>query len=47
MYLGQHRITRSRQTIEVIVAAKPGHAGIDPRALLVDLRPRDNFTPLR
>ena len=47
MYLGQHRITRSRQTIEVIVAAKPGHAGIDPRALLVDVRPRDNFAEVK
>ncbi len=43
MYLQKHRVTRAQQTITVIVPAEPGHAGIDPRTLLVDVRPRDNI----
>lgn len=42
MILQRHRVTNARQTITVTVPAEPGHVGIDPRALLVDLRPRDN-----
>ena len=26
-----------------MVPGEPGHVGVDPRALLVDVRPRDNF----
>lgn len=44
MYLKQHRLTGTRQTITVTVAGEPGHVGVDPRGLLVDVRPRDNFT---
>ena len=43
MYLKKHRLTKSSQTITVVVSSEPGHAGVDPRALLVDLRTRDNF----
>ena len=43
VYLEKHRITQATQTIVVTVPREPGHAGVDPRALLVDVRPRDNF----
>ena len=43
MYLKQHRLTGTRQTITVTVPQAPGHAGVDPRSLLVDVHPRDNF----
>ena len=43
MYLRRHRLTATQQTITVTVPREPGHAGVDPRALLVDVRPRDNF----
>jgi len=43
MYLARHRITSARQTITVTTSREPGHVGVDPRALLVDVRPRDNF----
>jgi ABC-type transport system involved in multi-copper enzyme maturation permease subunit len=42
MYLGKHRLTAAQQTIVVMLPRAPGHVGVDPRALLVDLRPRDN-----
>ena len=34
---------KAAQTITVVVPGEPGHVGVDPRALLVDVRPRDNF----
>ena len=43
MYLKKHRIDKATQTITVMVPGEPGHVGVDPRALLVDVRPRDNF----
>jgi hypothetical protein len=43
IYLKKHRIDKSAQTITVVVPREPGHVGVDPRALLVDVRPRDNF----
>lgn len=43
LYLGKQHLTRPAQTLTVVVPAEPGHAGIDPRSLLVDLRARDNF----
>lgn len=43
MYLRKHRLTRAMQSITVTVPREPGHVGVDPRALLVDVRPRDNF----
>lgn len=43
MYLQKHRITRATESITVVVPAEPGHVGVDPRSLLIDLKPRDNF----
>ncbi len=43
IYLEKHRITSATEAIVVVVPSKPGHVGVDPRALLVDVRPRDNF----
>ncbi|BCT93415.1 hypothetical protein LYSHEL_24390 [Lysobacter helvus] len=43
MWLAKHRITRATQTLLVTVPREPGYVGVDPRALLVDVRPRDNF----
>ncbi|HSD17596.1 MAG TPA: ABC transporter permease subunit [Thermomonas sp.] len=43
MYLQKHRITRATESITVVVPGEPGHVGVDPRSLLVDVRPRDNF----
>lgn len=43
MYLQKHRITRAKQAITLLLPREPGHVGVDPRALLVDVRPRDNF----
>ena len=43
MYLRRHHLTAARQTITVTLPKEPGHAGVDPRSLLVDLRQRDNF----
>ncbi|NUS59475.1 MAG: ABC transporter permease [Lysobacter sp.] len=44
LYLQKHRLTNAAQTIVVTVPREPGHVGVDPRALLVDVKPRDNFT---
>ena len=43
MYLKMHRVTRATETITLELPREPGHVGVDPRALLVDLKPRDNF----
>jgi hypothetical protein len=42
LYLRQHRIRAGDQQIVVTVPARPGHAGIDPRHLLIDVEPGDN-----
>jgi len=42
LYLRQHRIRAGDQRIVVTVPARPGHAGIDPRHLLIDVEPNDN-----
>lgn len=42
MYLKTHRLGRTQQTITITVPNEPGHVGVDPRGLLVDVRPRDN-----
>jgi ABC-2 type transport system permease protein len=42
LYLRMHRIRSGVQRITVIVAGKPGTAGIDPRNLLIDTAPDDN-----
>lgn len=43
MYLKKHRVTRASQTITLELPREPGHVGVDPRSLLIDVRPRDNF----
>ncbi len=43
LYLQKHRLRAQQQTINVSVQGQPGHVGVDPRALLIDLRQRDNF----
>ena len=43
MYLKMHRVTRATETITLELPREPGHVSVDPRALLVDLKPRDNF----
>ena len=43
MYPRRHHVTDARQTLTVTVPKEPGHAGVDPRSLLVDVRQRDNF----
>ena len=47
LYLKKHRLTAQRQTVTVSVPGQPGHVGVDPRALLIDLRQRDNFVGVR
>ena len=37
---------RATQTITLVLPKEPGHAGVDPRSLLIDVRPRDNFAEL-
>lgn len=43
MYLEKHRITSATESITVVVPDEPGHVGVDPRSLLIDVKPRDNF----
>ncbi|QSX79749.1 ABC transporter permease/M1 family aminopeptidase [Agrilutibacter solisilvae] len=43
LYLARHRLDSRQQAITVVVPREPGHVGVDPRALLVDVKPRDNF----
>ncbi len=42
LYLQMHRIGSGEQTISITVPRKPGHGGIDPNHLLIDLRRDDN-----
>jgi hypothetical protein len=42
LYLGMHRVRSGPQTITVTVPRRPERAGIDPRHLLIDVRPGDN-----
>ena len=42
LYLEMHRIRSGPQTITVTVPERPARAGIDPRHLLIDVRPGDN-----
>lgn len=46
MYLAKHHVTAAEQSITVTLPSQPGHVGVDPRSLLVDLRPRDNFAEI-
>ena len=42
-YLQMHRIRSGEQRITVTVPKEPGRAGIDPRNLLIDVKPDDNL----
>ncbi|MBF8965261.1 ABC transporter permease [Pontibacter sp. FD36] len=42
LYLEKHRLHAGEQQIQLTVPAKPAHAGIDPRNLLIDLEMMDN-----
>ncbi|HSJ77024.1 MAG TPA: M1 family aminopeptidase, partial [Gemmatimonadales bacterium] len=43
LYLRMHRIRSGDQRITVTVPGKPAQAGIDPRNLLIDVKPADNL----
>jgi ABC-2 type transport system permease protein len=46
LFVEKRRITRPVQTFEVVVAAKPVKAGIDPLHKLIDRNPKDNTKSL-
>lgn len=46
LYLEKHQLRHSTQTITMRVPVEPGHVGVDPRSLLVDLQPRNNFSEI-
>ncbi|MDX1394501.1 MAG: hypothetical protein R3195_08920 [Gemmatimonadota bacterium] len=46
LYLAMHRIRSGPQTIAVTVSGRPARAGIDPRHLLIDVRPDDNVVDI-
>ena len=46
LYLAMHRIRTGLQTITITVPQRPARAGIDPRHLLIDVAPIDNFADL-
>ena len=43
LYLHMHRVRSGEQRITVTVPREPARAGIDPRNLLIDVEPGDNF----
>ncbi|MGV3586958.1 MAG: ABC transporter permease [Adhaeribacter sp.] len=43
LYLQKHRIRSGNQTLNLRVARRPSHAGIDPKHLLIDLKTEDNI----
>jgi ABC-2 type transport system permease protein len=43
LYVAMHRIRTGPQTITITVPQRPARAGIDPRHLLIDVEPGDNF----
>ncbi|QJX48041.1 ABC transporter permease [Hymenobacter taeanensis] len=43
LYLQKHLIKSGRQTIVFTVPTRPAKAGVDPRQLLVDWKPTDNY----
>ena len=43
LYLQKHRVSSGDQRITLLVAEKPGQAGIDPRHLLTDAQPENNL----
>jgi ABC-2 type transport system permease protein len=42
LYLEKHRITTNEVNLEIVVDAKPTHAGIDPYNKLADRKSDDN-----
>ena len=47
LYRGLHRIRSGLQRISIRVPSRPVRAGIDPRHLLIDVEPENNFKPVR
>ena len=47
LYRGMHRIRSGAQRITVTVRGEPARAGIDPRHLLMDVKPADNVAEVR
>ena len=43
LHMTMHRIRTGPQTITITVPERPARAGIDPRHLLIDVAPADNF----
>ena len=46
LYLEMHRMRSGPRTITVTVPGRPARAGIDPRHLLIDVRPGDNVVDI-
>ncbi len=46
LYLHKQRIRAGRQTVTITVSAKPASAGVDPRRLLIDVKPDDNVADI-
>ncbi|MBK9154323.1 MAG: hypothetical protein IPM25_08920 [Chloracidobacterium sp.] len=46
LYLSMHRIVSGDQEIIVTTTEKPERVVVDPRNLLIDLKPRDNVKKL-
>jgi len=42
LHLEMHRIRSGAQTVTITVPERPARAGVDPRHLLIDVRPDDN-----
>jgi ABC-type transport system involved in multi-copper enzyme maturation permease subunit len=47
LYLERHRLRAGRNSIVVTVPAEPNRAGVDPRRLLIDVRPGNNVATVR
>lgn len=47
LHLGMHRVRSGPQRITVTVRGEPGRAGIDPRNLLIDVKPDDNVEAVK
>jgi hypothetical protein len=47
LYQRMHRIRSGEQRIILTVPKEPSRAGIDPRNLLIDVKPDDNFKEIR
>ncbi len=46
LYLRVHRLQTGPQTVTITVPRRPARAGIDPRHLLIDVRPGDNVVDI-